>query len=234
MRIVEKFITLTLFMMISCGAYASTEICRSELRELVVTPLEHVAMNKKDIQTDIEDVSDGVYSVRLYVVADSPDNLDKQVSIGWVNLDTNSMKVLDVTRDPEHPDVLKVNEVKYQKFISDCIRKPSKAVSNCDDLNKHASKLATDIPHSESGMVAIGSGRLQFYSAPDYSCKLPGVFILTGESVDAYTSYHGFTSVAYQNPKKTSPVRGWVRSNRLRPNGLGVAPRQPVVSEPTK
>ncbi|WP_257010496.1 hypothetical protein [Burkholderia ubonensis] len=234
MGIVEKIVTLTLLLMISGCADASVEICRSELRELVVPPLEHVVMNKKDIQADIEDVSDGVYSVRLYVAADSPDNINKQVSIGWVNLDTNSMKVLDVTRDPEHPDVLKVNEEKYRKFISDCIRKPTKATSNCDELNKQASKLATDIPHSESGMVVIGSGRLQFYSAPDSACKMPGVFILTGESVDAYTSYHGFTSVAYQNSKKTSLVRGWVRSNRLRSNGLGVAPRRPAVSEPTK
>ncbi|MBR8187252.1 hypothetical protein C6Q14_24805 [Burkholderia ambifaria] len=234
MRIVDKIVTLTLLLLISCGVHASADICRSELRELVVPPLEHVAMNKKDIQADIEDVSDGIYSVRLYVAADSPDNLDKQVSIGWVNLDTNSMKALDVTRDPEHPDVLKVNEAKYRKFISDCIHKPSKAASNCDELNKHASKLAIDIPQSESGMAVIGSGRLQFYSAPDYACKTPGVFILTGESVDAYTSYHGFTFVAYQNSKKTSPVRGWVRSNRLRSNSLGTAPRQPAVSETTK
>ncbi|WP_321875977.1 hypothetical protein [Burkholderia cenocepacia] len=234
MRIVDKIVTLTLLLLISCGVHASADICKSELRELVVPPLEHVAMNKKDIHADIEDVSDGIYSVRLYVAADSPDNLDKQVSIGWVNLDTNSMKALDVTRDPEHPDVLKVNESKYRKFISDCIHKPSKAVSNCDELNKQASKLAIDIPQSQSGMAVIGSGRLQFYSAPDYTCKTPGVFILTGESVDAYTSYHGFTFVAYQNPKKSSPVRGWVRSNRLRSNSLGTAPRQPAVSETTK
>ncbi|KAB0644160.1 hypothetical protein F7R21_03955 [Burkholderia latens] len=234
MRIVDKIVTLTLLLLISCGVHASADICKSELRELVVPPLEHVAMNKKDIHADIEDVTDGVYSVRLYVAADSPDNLDRQVSIGWVNLDTNSMKALDVTRDPEHPDVLKVNESKYRKFISDCIYKPSKAASNCDELNKQASKLAIDIPRSQSGMAVIGSGRLQFYSAPDYTCKTPGVFILTGESVDAYTSYHGFTFVAYQNPRKTSPVRGWVRSNRLRSNSLGTAPRQPAVSETTK
>ncbi|AWY66117.1 hypothetical protein A8H36_07045 [Burkholderia thailandensis] len=220
--------------MISCGAYASPEICRIKLRELVVPPLEHVAMNKKDIQAEIEDVSNGVYSVRLYVAADSPDNLDKQVSIGWVNLDTNSMKALDVTRDPEHPDMLKVDEAKYREFISNCLSKESKAVSSCDGLNKRASKVATDISHSESEMVVVGSGRLQFYSAPNYSCKIPGVFILTGESVDAYTSYHGFTSVTYQNSKKTGPVRGWVKSSRLRSKGLGVAPQQPTVIEPTK
>lgn len=234
MRIVDKIATLILLLMTSCGAQASADICRSELRELVAPPLEHVAMNKKDIQADIEDVSDGVYSVRLYVAADSPDNLDKQVSIGWVNLDTNSMKALDVTRDPEHPDVLKVNEAKYRKFISNCIHKPSKTALSCDELNTHASKLAIDIPQSESGMAVIGSGRLQFYSAPDYACKTPGVFILTGESVNAYTSYHGFTFVAYQNSKKTSTVRGWVRSNRLRSSSLDTAPRHSAVGETTK
>ncbi|MDR8921249.1 hypothetical protein FEP54_06042 [Burkholderia multivorans] len=77
-------------------------------------------MSKSDIQAEIEDESNGIYSVRAYVAADSPDNLDKQVSIGWINLDTNSMKALDVTRDPDHPDELKVGEEKYRKFLSDC------------------------------------------------------------------------------------------------------------------
>lgn len=228
MRVIRRIVTIAVLLMISCGASAATETCRNELRELVVPPLEHVAMNKKDIQADIEDVSDGVYSVRLYLAADSPDNLDKEVSIGWVNLDTNSMRALDVTRDPEHPDVLKVDEEKYRKFISDCIRKVPKADSSCDDLNKHASTLATDMPHSERGMVVVGNGRLQFYSAPDYACKMRGVFILSGETVGAYVSYHGFTSVAYRNSKAAS-VRGWVRSDRLRHNSLAVAPRQAIV-----
>ena len=216
MRVIRRILTIAVLLMISCGASAATEACRNELRALIVPPLEHVAMNKKDLLADIEDVSDGVYSVRLYVAADSPDNLDKEVSIGWVNLDT------------EHPDVLKVDEGKYRKFISDCIRKVPKAASSCDDLNKNASTLATDIPHSERGMVVVGNGRLQFYSAPDYACKMRGVFVLSGETVGAYVSYHGFTSVAYQNSKATS-VRGWVRSDRLRPNSLAVAPRQAIV-----
>ncbi|WP_246327084.1 hypothetical protein [Burkholderia guangdongensis] len=228
MRIVEKIAIFALFLMISCGVYASPEICRSELRELIVPPLEHVAMNKRNIQVDLEDTSDGVYSVRLYVQADSPDNFDKRVSIGWVNLDTNSMKVLDMTRDPDHPDVLKVNAEKYRKFVSDCIRKPSKAAMSCDELNKHASHAVASIPLSESGMTVIGSGRLQFYSAPSLECKMKGVFILTGESVNAYIKYNGFTSVAYVSSKNNDPVKGWVRSTRLKRNDLEISPREPA------
>lgn len=162
--------------MASWTACASPGACKNELRELVVPSFQDVAMNKSDIQAEIEDESNGIYSVRAYVAADSPDNLDKQVSIGWINLDTNSMKALDVTRDPDHPDELKVDEEKYRKFLSDCIRASSKTVSMCDDHNNRASETAVRILHSESKMTVIGNGRLQFYSAPDLSCKIPGVF----------------------------------------------------------
>ncbi|MCM2547241.1 hypothetical protein [Burkholderia glumae] len=234
MKIVNKITVFAFLYIISLSTHASPEVCRSELRELIIPPLDHVAMNKKDIQADIEDVSDGVYSVRLYVAADSPDNLDKQVSIGWVNLDTNSMKALDVTKDPEHPQELKVNDAKYRNFISDCLHKPSKAASQCEELNHRASQTAIRIPHSESEMTVIGNGRLQFYSAPDLSCKMSGVFILTGESVVADKSDHGFTSVAYQPSQKTDPVRGWVRSDRLNRTSLGTAPHQPANGEQIK
>lgn len=121
MRISYKIATLPLLLIISCGAHARTDICKNELRELVVPPLKHVAVNKKYIHVDIADAANGVYSIRLYVAADSPDNLDKQVTIGWVNLDKNSMQALDLTRDPEHPDTLKLDGVKFRKFISNCI-----------------------------------------------------------------------------------------------------------------
>lgn len=116
MRILYKIATLPLLLTISCGAHARADICKNELRELVVPPLKHVAVNKKDIHVDIADAANGVY-----VAADSPDKLDKQVTIGWINLDKNSMQALDLTRDPEHPDILEVDEVKLRKFISNCI-----------------------------------------------------------------------------------------------------------------
>ncbi|WP_367304289.1 hypothetical protein [Burkholderia multivorans] len=153
-------------------------------------------------------------------------------------------KVLDVTRDPDHPDELKVDEEKYRKFVSDCIRASSKTVSMCDDLNSRTSETAVRILHSESKVAVIGSGRLQFYPAPDLSCKIPGVFILPGESVVAEKSDRGFTFVAYRSAKKDGPVLGWVRSDRpvlgwvrsdrLKHNGVGARPRQPANSEQTK
>ncbi|MCO1462302.1 hypothetical protein L0Y93_11960 [Burkholderia multivorans] len=144
------------------------------------------------------------------------------------------MKALDVTRDPDHPDELKVDEEKYRKFLSDCIRASSKTVSMCDDHNNRTSETAVRILHSESKMTVIGNGRLQFYSAPDLSCKIPGVFILPGEPVVAEKSDRGFTFVAYRSAKKDGPVLGWVRSDRLKHNGPGATPRQPANNEQTK
>jgi hypothetical protein len=111
----------------SQSAYAYSASCQAQLTNLIVPSLQHVYMKKKDIRTELQDDTDGVYSVRLYVAADSPDNLDKAVTIGWINLDMNTMQVLDVTRDPDNPDVLKVVESRYRDFVSTCIPNPQKA-----------------------------------------------------------------------------------------------------------
>ncbi|WP_162877968.1 hypothetical protein [Trinickia diaoshuihuensis] len=95
--------------------------------------------------------------------------------------------------------------------------------SACKALNEVASKTGVFIPGNNAGRVVIGKGRLQFYSAPSYECKMQGVFVIEDQTVDAYTEYKGFTSVVYLGSKKLSPVLGWVRSDRLRPNGLGIA-----------
>ncbi|WP_244146539.1 hypothetical protein [Paraburkholderia sp. BCC1876] len=211
----------------SQSSYALSGACQNELRELIVPSLQHVFMKKKDIRVEMEDHTSGVYSVRLFVPADSPDNLDKQVSIGWVNLDTGTMRALDVTRDPEHPDVLKVDARKYKNFVSMCLGDLPKTVGNCEQLNAVASKDATRIPSDAAGRTVIGKGRLQFYSAPDLSCKIDGVFVVEADSVDAYADYGKFTSVVYLNSKSKNLVNGWVDSDRLKPNGLGIAPRQP-------
>ena len=61
----------------------------------------------------------------------------------------------------------------------------------------------------------LGSGRLQFYSAPDESCPLRGVFILPGEPVVALLQASRFTAVHYVNPRTGGQASGWVRSDRL-------------------
>lgn len=109
---------------------------------------------------------------------------------------------------------------------------PASASVNCETLNATASKTGDYIAGEEAGRTVTGRGRLQFYSAPAYSCEMKGVFILPNESVEAYTNYRGFTSVAYLNPDQSKPVLGWVRSNRLTRNGLGIAPVQKTPTAP--
>ncbi|NBI46261.1 hypothetical protein [Burkholderia sp. ISTR5] len=108
------------------------------------------------------------------------------------------------------------------------------ASADCETLNSTASKTGDYIAGEEAGRTVIGRGRLQFYSAPDYSCEMKGIFILPNESAEAYTSYRGFTSVAYLNSRQSKPVLGWVQSSRLAPNGLGIAPTQKTPTESKK
>lgn len=138
----------------------------------------------------MEDHARGVYSVRLFVPADSSDNLD-----------TNTMQALDVTRDPDHPDVLKVDGDKYKNFVSRCISDVPKTGADCEQLDATASKDGNKIPGSASGRTVVGKGRLPFYSAPDLSCKMSGAFIVEADSVGAYADYGKFTSVTYRNSK---------------------------------
>lgn len=97
---------------------------------------------------------------------------------------------------------------------------------NCKALNDLATESGVFIPGDDSGRIVVGSGRLPFYSAPDYRCKMNGVFVIEGQAVDAYTEYGRFTLITYRSEKKGEPAMGWVRSNRLKPNGLGIAPAQ--------
>jgi hypothetical protein len=98
--------------------------------------------------------------------------------------------------------------------------------ADCSGLDDLGSKAGVRIPGHASGHTVIGAGHLQFYSAPDRSCMLQGVFILTGQTVDAYHVYRDFTSVTYYNFKRGTQSIGWVESARLKPNGRGIGPRQ--------
>jgi hypothetical protein len=101
------------------------------------------------------------------------------------------------------------------------------AATNCEKLSDRGSKDGVYIPGDDAGRVVIGHGRLQFFSAPDLSCRIKGLFIVEGQAVDAYTEYKGFTSIAYLDSKSQSgPVTGWVKTDRLKPTGKGIAPHQ--------
>lgn len=98
--------------------------------------------------------------------------------------------------------------------------------ANCIELDGEAEQFGIHIPSPLSGRVVIGKGRLQFYSAPDLSCKQFGTFILAGENVDAYLEYNEFISVLYINPKTGAEALGWVLGSRLKENGYGIGPKQ--------
>lgn len=70
-----------------------------------------------------------------------------------------------------------------------------------------------------------GSGRLQFYTAPDAACVQKGVFVLTGEPLSGYVAHKGYTSVMYVNPRTRKVALGWVASSRLKPDSTQLASR---------
>lgn len=74
--------------------------------------------------------------------------------------------------------------------------------------------------------VVIGTGRLQFYSAPDAHCPMNGVFVIPKDALVSYAQTNdGWSSVMYVNPKSGNDVSGWVRSARLKETGT-VGPKQ--------
>lgn len=60
-----------------------------------------------------------------------------------------------------------------------------------------------------------GSGRLQFLSAPDAGCAMPGVFVVPGDSVTVSMTSGAFVHANYTNPKSGRKVQGWVPRARL-------------------
>ena len=68
--------------------------------------------------------------------------------------------------------------------------------------------------------VVTGSGRLQFYSAPNLRCAMDGVFVIPKDELVAYAgTSDGWASVMYVNPRTGADVSGWVRSERLKATG---------------
>lgn len=68
--------------------------------------------------------------------------------------------------------------------------------------------------------VVTGSGRLQFYSAPNLHCPISGVFVIPKDELIAYAeTSDGWSSVMYINARTGADVLGWVRSARLKQTG---------------
>jgi hypothetical protein len=74
-------------------------------------------------------------------------------------------------------------------------------------------------------VVVIGTGRLQFHSAPNPGCTMKGVFVILKDELIAYAQSGVWSSVMYSNPKTGNTVSGWVTSSRLKKTGT-VGPRQ--------
>lgn len=96
--------------------------CQSDLKNLIVPNIK-TEMPKKDISAELAENDNGIYKVRLFVAADNP---NKQVSIGWVVLDTNKNSAYDITRDDEHPDKLKLDAGKYKSYLDKCLKPANK------------------------------------------------------------------------------------------------------------
>jgi hypothetical protein len=100
------------------------------------------------------------------------------------------------------------------------------AATDCEALDHKASENGIRIQGYMAIHKVVGHDKLQFYSAPDLTCKLPGVFILPAESVFAYVTYGEFTAVMYVHPTTKEDTEGWVLGKRLKATGYGIAPKQ--------
>lgn len=94
---------------------------------------------------------------------------------------------------------------------------------DCPSLQAEAATDAVRIDGCESDRVVTGKGRLQFHSAPDPICAMPGVFVIPDDHVIAYAEYGAYTEVMYIHPKTGNDTMGWVESARLQETGLGIA-----------
>jgi len=76
------------------------------------------------------------------------------------------------------------------------------------------------------GAVVVGTGRLQFYSAPKLRCVMTGVFVIPKDWLIEYAlTSDGWSSVTYTNPRTSDVASGWVRTDRLKVTGT-VGPKQ--------
>ena len=97
---------------------------------------------------------------------------------------------------------------------------------DCQALDKLAQTVGEIIPDAGSGRDIVGKARLQFYSAPNASCKISGLFVIPGDMLFASSKYGKYTRVSFIALRKSDKkdVEGWVLSSRLRENGQGIVP----------
>ncbi|WP_244132754.1 hypothetical protein [Burkholderia sp. BCC0397] len=214
---------------VQSAAAAPASSCDAQLTALIVPALRQTAMDRRDIRAAVDERNGDVYRIRLFTTPDHPGTPNREATVGWVTLDTQAMQALDVTRDPDRPDVLQIDRRALSRFVSTCAvsATPVHSAVDCDALNRHAQAQGDYVTGSDAGRVVTGKGRLPFFSAPDDACRIDGLFIVEHDHVDARTEYGRFTSVVYLNSRTRGIAEGWVRTARLKPDGTGIAPRQP-------
>jgi hypothetical protein len=102
-------------------------------------------MNKKGIQVELVEMasaSPGVYTVRPFAGADSPDNLDRMYRLD--RSDWTRIRCLHWI--PDHPDRWEVDADKYRDFVSKCLsNSPERLKASCEDANLLALKDAEGV-----------------------------------------------------------------------------------------
>ena len=100
------------------------------------------------------------------------------------------------------------------------------AKADCQALDERAQTADAMVMETGSGRDIVGKGRVQFYSGPTLTCKMPGIFVIPGDLLFASYQSGAFTRVSFIALRKTDKkdVEGWVLTSRLRENGNGIVP----------
>jgi hypothetical protein len=98
--------------------------------------------------------------------------------------------------------------------------------ATCKKLDEAANQAGDRIAGDQAMRKVIGKGRLQFYSAPDRRCTMPGIFVVPKDELIAYVEHKGYTAVMYTGGRNGEQPVGWVLSSRLKATGTGISPKQ--------
>ncbi|AZI50764.1 hypothetical protein ABEH22_13525 [Pantoea agglomerans] len=93
----------------------------------------------------------------------------------------------------------------------------------CQRMASNANAKGVRFDNTDNVYRVGGSGRLQFYSAPDGRCVEKDVFVVPGNELYAYVEYGKYYSVMYV-ANDGNQANGWVEKERLIESHTGIAP----------
>ncbi|MGC0832102.1 hypothetical protein [Pantoea agglomerans] len=93
----------------------------------------------------------------------------------------------------------------------------------CQQMATNANAKGVRFDNTDNVYRVGGSGRLQFYSAPDGRCVEKDVFVVPGNELYAYVEYEKYYSVMYV-ANDGNQANGWVEKERLIESRTGIAP----------